>query len=208
MLTRFFSETADAVFGIDHNCRIVYGNRAFGRLFINNGHAPGLLDRYCYEAVCGQPGATTPGNCCDAECPVRRARYEREPVQDFDMLVMGGNGNHCRVNVGVLIAPQEWKPASVICILRPRRGVDDLNHDADTALDCLTPCELRIARLLAEGLGTNQLSAELHISPVTVRNHIRHIYAKLDVHSRVELMRLLYHGRRVNGAATLRRDRK
>lgn len=217
MLTRFFSATADAVFATDSNCRIVYGNRAFGRLFLDSDHSPGLLGRYCHEAVCGRLGAGAPGNFCSAECPVRRARYERETIPDFDMILMGENGTHCRVNVGVLIAPQDWKPASVICILRPRHHADDPIPDADKApgtatghagLGQMTPCEQRVARLIAEGLGTNHISAQLHISPTTVRNHIRHIYTKLDVHSRVELIHLLYHGRKVKGGAMLRLNRK
>jgi DNA-binding CsgD family transcriptional regulator len=59
-------------------------------------------------------------------------------------------------------------------------------RDAST-LDDLTPQELRIARLLAEGRTTRETAATIFVSPKTVEYHLRHIYAKLGIHSREEL---------------------
>jgi DNA-binding CsgD family transcriptional regulator len=55
----------------------------------------------------------------------------------------------------------------------------------------LTPSERGVADLVAEGLATKQVAAALFISPKTVEGHLSRIYAKLDVHSRAELARLL-----------------
>jgi DNA-binding CsgD family transcriptional regulator len=38
----------------------------------------------------------------------------------------------------------------------------------------------------------SQMSQLLNISPVTVRNHIRHIEVKLDVHSKLEAVVYAY----------------
>ena len=45
--------------------------------------------------------------------------------------------------------------------------------------------------MLASGRRVAVVAEELFISPVTVRNHLRNIFAKLDVHSQIELIRLL-----------------
>ncbi len=48
----------------------------------------------------------------------------------------------------------------------------------------LTPREIEILNLLVEGIDTQQIAEKLFISIETVRNHIRHIYEKLQVHSK------------------------
>jgi DNA-binding NarL/FixJ family response regulator len=50
----------------------------------------------------------------------------------------------------------------------------------------LTPQELRLLRLLAQGYSYQGASSQLNISVNTVRDHIRSIYDKLHVHSKSE----------------------
>lgn len=45
----------------------------------------------------------------------------------------------------------------------------------------LTPREVGVLRLLAEGLGAPQIGRELSISATTVKSHLQHIYDKLGV---------------------------
>jgi DNA-binding CsgD family transcriptional regulator len=54
-------------------------------------------------------------------------------------------------------------------------------------LDELTSRERQIAMLSAQGFANVNVAAQLGISEATVAVHLRRIYAKLDVHSRVEL---------------------
>jgi DNA-binding CsgD family transcriptional regulator len=56
-----------------------------------------------------------------------------------------------------------------------------------TGWDALTPAEQTIARLAGEALTNRQIAERLYLSPHTVTTHLRHIFAKLDIHSRVEL---------------------
>jgi HD-GYP domain-containing protein (c-di-GMP phosphodiesterase class II) len=49
----------------------------------------------------------------------------------------------------------------------------------------LTSREIEVLRLLARGLSSKQIAAQLVITPKTARNHIEHIYAKIDTSSRV-----------------------
>ena len=63
----------------------------------------------------------------------------------------------------------------------PRSPVDDSSG--------LTAREAEVLGLLAEGLTNREIAARLFISVKTVGAHMAHIYAKLDVHSRVEAAR-------------------
>jgi DNA-binding CsgD family transcriptional regulator len=50
----------------------------------------------------------------------------------------------------------------------------------------LTDAELRVSELVAGGLTNRNIAEYLSLSPHTVDAHLKHIYTKLDVHSRVE----------------------
>ncbi|MFI8849840.1 LuxR C-terminal-related transcriptional regulator [Streptomyces sp. NPDC053499] len=60
-----------------------------------------------------------------------------------------------------------------------------------SALDALTPQELRIAGLVADGLSSKQIAAQLFLSPRTVEYHLYKTYPKLGIGSRTELARLV-----------------
>jgi DNA-binding CsgD family transcriptional regulator len=59
------------------------------------------------------------------------------------------------------------------------------------ASGALTPRELQIGLLLAEGRTTREAAAALFLSPKTVEYHLRHVYTKLDIGSRAELVATL-----------------
>lgn len=56
----------------------------------------------------------------------------------------------------------------------------------------LTCREREVVRLLAMGLTSKAIADVLQISHATARNHIQHIYEKLNVHSRAELISFAY----------------
>jgi DNA-binding CsgD family transcriptional regulator len=56
-----------------------------------------------------------------------------------------------------------------------------------TTVDELTPQELQIALLLAEGKTTREAAVAVFLSPKTVEYHLRHVYLKLGIRSRHEL---------------------
>ena len=56
-----------------------------------------------------------------------------------------------------------------------------------STLDQLTPQELQIALLLADGRTTREAAASMFLSPKTIEYHLRNVYRKLGVHSRPEL---------------------
>jgi len=50
----------------------------------------------------------------------------------------------------------------------------------------LSDAELRVVRYLSSNLTATEIAHEVCVSPNTIRTHLRHIYAKLDAHSRTE----------------------
>ena len=52
----------------------------------------------------------------------------------------------------------------------------------------LTPAERDVARLICEGLANKEVATRLFVSPRTVQAHLSHIYAKLGIASRVQLV--------------------
>jgi DNA-binding CsgD family transcriptional regulator len=63
---------------------------------------------------------------------------------------------------------------------RPRRPVF-------TGVDALTASELRVARLAADGLTNREIAERLFVTERTVETHLRHVFQKLDISSRLQL---------------------
>jgi PAS domain S-box-containing protein len=82
---------------------------------------------------------------------------------------------------------------SSVCLFRGHRVVGVFGQFADVAEEPpraphpdLTPRQSEVLRLLEHGRSTEQIAERLHLSPETVRNHIRAVLRTLDVHSRLE----------------------
>lgn len=52
--------------------------------------------------------------------------------------------------------------------------------------DVLTPRQLEVLQLLAQGASTMDIAARLHLTNTTVRNHVANILAALRVHTRLQ----------------------
>jgi DNA-binding CsgD family transcriptional regulator len=59
-----------------------------------------------------------------------------------------------------------------------------------TGWTALTTSEATVAGLVAEGLTNREVAERLFLSPHTVSSHLRHVFGKLGINSRVELARL------------------
>jgi DNA-binding NarL/FixJ family response regulator len=75
-------------------------------------------------------------------------------------------------------------PAAVTALIR-----DYLERGESAPEDPLTPRELEIVKLVAEGYSSDQIAEALVISRKTVEHHRSHILEKLGMRDRVELTR-------------------
>ncbi|HEY0829910.1 MAG TPA: response regulator transcription factor [Candidatus Dormibacteraeota bacterium] len=70
-------------------------------------------------------------------------------------------------------------PRTISTLLAKRRSIE-------AQLERLTPREREVLTLMAEGLPSRAIAAELGISYTTIRTHIRSLGSKLAVHSKLE----------------------
>jgi DNA-binding CsgD family transcriptional regulator/tetratricopeptide (TPR) repeat protein len=68
-----------------------------------------------------------------------------------------------------------------------RRGSRARRTRATSGWESLTPTELAVVALVRDGHNTADIAARLYISPHTVATHVKHVFAKLGLSSRVEL---------------------
>jgi DNA-binding NarL/FixJ family response regulator len=64
--------------------------------------------------------------------------------------------------------------------VRPRKAVF-------TGVESLTPSELRVARLAAEGMTNREIAQSLTVTAKTVETHLCHVHQKLNIAKRTEL---------------------
>ena len=62
-------------------------------------------------------------------------------------------------------------------------------------VEALTPSELRVARLAAEGRSNREIAGELYVTLKAVEGHLAHVYAKLGIGGRGQLPRALGTGK-------------
>jgi two-component system, NarL family, response regulator DevR len=82
-----------------------------------------------------------------------------------------------------LLPPQE-----MIDLLRMASLRREHEYAATETLNRLTPRELEILQVLAEGLSDREIGERLHISTETVRTHFVNILGKLHVSSRIQAL--------------------
>jgi DNA-binding NarL/FixJ family response regulator len=96
---------------------------------------------------------------------------------------------------GLLIGADDYlgKPfAADELLARVRRLVRHTTPMAASLASKLTPRELEVLRMLADGLGQDEIARVLFISPKTVSTHIEHVLQKLGVRTRAQAVALAY----------------
>jgi DNA-binding CsgD family transcriptional regulator len=110
------------------------------------------------------------------------AGEEKQGIEDLEHAL--------RINME---AGAAWDARRVRARLRARgirRRVAGSSGRPDTGWAAMTDSELAVARLVAQGLTNRDVAERLFVSPHTVNSHLRQIFAKLQINSRVALTRL------------------
>ncbi|MBG0816661.1 LuxR family transcriptional regulator [Planomonospora sp. ID82291] len=74
---------------------------------------------------------------------------------------------------------------------RARSAEARMRAEEAPAARVLTAQQFQIARLVADGATNREVAARLFLSPRTVEHHLRNIFSRLGIRSRIELVRLL-----------------
>jgi DNA-binding CsgD family transcriptional regulator len=152
-------------------------------------HARGLLDggvEHLERAVEQFERTSRPLALSSAleDLGVRRiaAGKENEGIKDLERAL--------RIDVQ---AGAAWDARRVRARLRARgirRRAAGSSGRPDAGWAAMTDSELAVARLVAQGLTNRDVAERLFVSPHTVNSHLRQIFAKLQINSRVALTRL------------------
>ncbi len=192
---QLFRNTRDPVFGIDRESRIRYWNEPCEGL-MGLSHAD-VINQKCYEVIRGDDLAGNP--YCRPDCHVSIDFNNGNPVNAYDLIVQGADGNSILMNVGAYITPEKNRKKiectgflslrRIDCNIFIKRIKRKVAFDANvctSSMNDLTKREIEILKLASEGMSTNGIADKLSISPLTVRNHFKNIFSKLNVHSRSE----------------------
>lgn len=190
-----FSNTADIVFGIDTGCRITFWNDRC-RKFFNRSFEEVRLKK-CAEVLAGTNLDGSP--LCGPDCHIAEQIKHGWTGKDYDLVVKDQGGASVLMNVGVYFTPEKRSARGgtsaflalrmVDCyrFLQRMTGESRFKTKESASRVCnLSRRELEILELIAGGLGTAEIAERLFISPSTVKNHLRNILEKLNVHSRAE----------------------
>jgi PAS domain S-box-containing protein len=193
-LEQTLSRAGDGAFAIGPDGRVAVWNRAAERIL--GWSAKEVLGRPCCEVLAGADGH---GNSlCYQGCDVMGQVRLGEPVEHFEMKTRTKAGRPVWLDLSILEAPATNgnRPVAVhlfrditatkkILEIVQERTAPAAQSNGNGASG-LTKREIEILRLMAAGANTKVLAERLNVSPATVRNHAQNIFAKLDVHSRLE----------------------
>lgn len=122
----------------------------------------------------------------DAGAALARAGRDEPAVESYTA------ARELGVAAGMLAAVRQAEAG--LRVLGVRYGVrGERGERPVTGWDALTPTELIVTRLAAQGLTNPEIGERLFVSRRTVQTHLSHVFAKLGVTSRVELATLAIH---------------
>jgi PAS domain S-box-containing protein len=104
-----------------------------------------------------------------------------ESVTDAEFVVVDRNGDRLSIEMSSVPLLRGKRVVGVFGQVTNQRETSPLPPHPD-----LTPRQSEVLGMLEHGRSTRQIAQELHLSPETVRNHVRHILQTLGVHSRLE----------------------
>lgn len=202
------ARTGDAVFVVGPDYRIVYWDEEAA--FLTGFSSEQMVGRRCFEAVLGEREEGEP--VCAYGCSVMRLAQVGRPVSSYEMRLTRASGEKHWVSVSILSLDSESGPYLVHLLrdsqkthetlelarslIRLSRKEEHPGGDARPGaggtrvaqVTPLTPRQLEVLGLLAEGKSAKEIRGELYLSEATVRNHIRSLLKALGAHSQLEAL--------------------
>ena len=112
-------------------------------------------------------------------------------------VLLRADGSEVTTDFAARLAVVGGRRLAVFAALTPADGVRWSSSGLPApARDVLSRREREVVTLIALGRETADIAAELHISPETVRTHVRNAMSKLSVHTRAQLVAVVLCGER------------
>ncbi len=110
-----------------------------------------------------------------------------------EFLLAAGRRDEAREQLRLALAGFERVEAAPFAerARRELRSAGAITRTSAAPADELTPHELRVAQLVAQGLTNREAAAALFVSAKTVEHHLRNVFRKLGIKRRAELARLM-----------------
>ena len=137
-----------------------------------------LVGRYVTDLV-------PPDARANVEAQFRRAAERGEPT-DFETSFVDSLGNRRTTRAQHIPLQEHGEILGVLILAFEGRNPVLSDLAAVQPLPHLTQRQQEILELLAAGLSTAEMATKLKLSKETVRNHLRHIFRELRVHTRPE----------------------
>ena len=159
---------------------------ATGQLLSFDGQADRWLTEIAGAGWRDVPPALSPVMAAVAHALMVAAGREHGPASTR---IQAQNGRWIYVQASFLQAPDESQGPVAVTI-----GPAKSSQIAPIIVEAygLTPREQQITQAVARGMANRDIAAALHLSPHTVRDHLKAVFAKLDVSSRGELVAKLF----------------
>jgi PAS domain S-box-containing protein len=189
------SMSPDAILAIDERRRIVFWNKAAQSML--GFTSDEVTGRACSTVLAG---ADHFGNrYCSDTCPVISIVQRGEELHPFQLRIRAKDGQQVPVDVSAIKFILSPSRRIVLAYTIRRAQIGQPDHTPrqqepvkDARVAALTARELEILGLLAAGEDSADISVRLGISRVTARNHIQHLFQKLEVHSKAEAVAFAY----------------
>jgi PAS domain S-box-containing protein len=110
-------------------------------------------------------------------------------VTDDEFVLVDSEGNRVSVEISSVPLVRDDRVIGVFGQIKDERRAAPTPPDPR-----LTPRQSEVLRMLERGRSTQEIADDLHLSPETVRNHVRHVLQALGVHSRLEAVALAREG--------------
>lgn len=207
---QLFLRMEDGAFAVDSRRRVVFWNPACERLLGVSARA--ALGQPCCEVV--RASDASGERYCGARCTLASLARGGAAPKPLPLWFSAGEGFRLPLWVSVFLLPSQrqdlWtvmhvlqrKRQSLIALPPAASGaakrrapsvpVPRQGDAPPRASGVLTQREREVLALLAQGHCGVAIARRLYLSPVTVRNHVQHLIAKLGLHSQLEAVAYAY----------------
>ena len=183
--------SAAPLFAFDEELTVVAWNESAERL--TGIDAADAVGRPCWDVLAGQDDRG--GMVCHKHCSRARLARQGWPLAALEMHIRCADGRR-RVAVDTVSAPDGERPL-FFHLMRdaPAPAQPDEPPAELGPPPHLTPRQLDVLRLLAEGVSARAIATRLGLTEPTIRNHIRAMLLELGAHSQLEaVFRARCHG--------------